>query len=110
MPLFFLASLLSLISSRSFSRYCFTYFSARWNTSFLLACAAFLAATVALARSALAAACLLRRLRIVSGTAGHFLSGILLLFRRRSTDQALLMHLEKKMRPNTKGQSIQFVM
>ena len=36
-PLFFLASLLSLISSRSFSRYCFTYFSARWNTSFLLA-------------------------------------------------------------------------
>ena len=38
-PLFFLASLLSLSSSRSFSRYCFTYFSARWNTSFLLACA-----------------------------------------------------------------------
>ena len=54
----------------------------------------FLAATVALARSALAAACLLRRLRIVSGTAGNFLSGILLWFRRRSTDQAEIIQME----------------
>merc|ERR1719291_574731 len=75
----FLASRCSLISSRSLSWYSLAYFSARLKISTRFFLLSTLALTASLALLARFSACLLRRLRIVSGTAGSFASGILLL-------------------------------
>ncbi len=81
-PSFFLASRLSLISSLSLSLYSLTYFSALLKISTRLARLWRLATRLALARAAATSAWRLRRFRIVSGTAGSFLSGMILLRER----------------------------